>query len=315
MVVSSLFDGYGPNNPLIISGAGLCKTFALEQIEPLAAAADKVVVGSITLDGRAGNDGVCEYFDDPLYSLNSWGMPNPGSEDGTARQSSEGPIGLWRARYGDLRREGKLIVSLAEFSPLNYSSLFYRLYSWGNGVELNFGCPNVRDDGTQHKIVSFDPPGMARVLDLIVAAKRDEGARVFTGVKLSPYSDPGQLKEVAAIIAESKTVDYVAVTNIFPNGRAYTPNHKPALRTTQAGAVGGIGGEAMKPISLSNAAQFRDALPETIAVIRVGGISSGEDVWQSYDVGCAGVQVVTAVARHGTPIFTQIRQEYADIVG
>jgi dihydroorotate dehydrogenase len=305
------FEGYGPDNPLIMSAAGLCKSFRLDHIEPLAAAADCVVVGSITLDRRDGNDGRCEYLEDPLYSVNAWGMPNPGS-DGWPRLA----LGSQESdRYLALKRQGTLMVSLAEFTPLGYSALFERLRHWGSGVELNFGCPNVRDQGRLKQLVSFDPPVMARVLDLIEAAKRADGPRTFTGVKLSPYSDPYLLADVAAVVAESQTVDYVAVTNTFAGGRAYTRERKRALWTTQTGVVGGIGGEALKPISLANAAMFRELLPSRVAVVRVGGVSSGEDVWQSYDVGCTGVQVATAVMRHGPRVLDRMRQEYADIVG
>ena len=309
-MTASIFDGFGRDNPLLMSAAGLCKTFDLNVIEPLAAAADFVVVGSITLEERGGNEGVCEYFDNPLYSVNAWGMPNPGA------RGQPGYL-LWDIPKAEACMK-KVIISLAEFSPSGYYTLFSKTWSWGAAaIELNFGCPNVRDDGTQHKIVSFDPATMYAILDLIGGF----GPVCPIGVKLSPYSDPGLLKEVAGVIASAMRsqsvhmVDYVAVTNTFPNGRAYTAARKPALATKQASANGGIGGEAMKPISLSNAAQFREALPVEIGVIRVGGISTGDDVWQSYDIGARGVQVATAVAKQGPGLFTAMRQQYADIVG
>lgn len=308
--MTDIFAGYSPENPLIMSAAGLCKTFDLNAIDQLAAAADKVVVGSITLDKRAGNEGICEYFDNELYSVNAWGMPNPGRHV---------PIYSPGTLEGDqhARLRDQIIVSLAEFSPDGYYELFRALWQWGIAVELNFGCPNIRDDGTQHKIVSFDPSALADNLGLL----RTLEFPVSVGVKLSPYSDPGMLNEVASVITEAwhyrmgYFVRYVALTNTFANGRAYTKLHKPALNTKQGGVLGGIGGEALKPISLANAAQFREVLPDEIAVIRVGGVSTGEDVWQSYDVGCAGVQIATAVAVKGVDVFTAIRQEYADIVG
>jgi len=300
-----LFAAFGPQNPLIMSAAGLCKVPDLDQISPLAAAADMVVIGSVTTEPRPGNSGASlEYFGNPLYSVNSWGMPNPGL-DAMPETPNEG--------LQELITGHKLVLSLAEFSISGYLGLFQRLQSWCGAIELNFGCPNIRDDGAQHKIVSFDPHTLQTILSLIWSG--EEGAEpAYVGVKLSPYSDPGLLAEVAAVIAGSGNVNYVATTNTFPNGRAYTPGHKPALSTDQAGALGGIGGEAMKPISLANAAQFRSLLPDDIHVIRVGGISTGEDLWQSYDVGCQGVQVFTAIAQHGPQILTTIRQQYADIV-
>jgi dihydroorotate dehydrogenase (fumarate) len=310
MGTSPVFDGFGPDNPLVMSAAGLFKNFSAEGAETLFNRAGKVLVGSITPGPkRPGNEGTCECFDNPLYGLNAWGMPNPGSDDAPVY-----PPGT----AGRLLKE-KMIFSLAAFSPAGYRDLFVRAWDWGWGVELNFGCPNVRDDGSQHKIFSFDPEVLAETLRLIDGTSY---SAIPIGVKLSPYSDPGLLKEVAAVIAgfgsdesQQPLVNYVAVTNTFPNGLGYTSGHKPALSTKQAGAFGGISGEAMKPISLSNAAQFRAALPDDIAVVRVGGVSSGEDLWQSYDVGAIGVQMATAVARFGPVALTNVVQEYADIVG
>jgi len=264
-----------------------------------------VVVGSITTEFRPGNSGSsCEYFDNPLYSVNSWGMPNRGSKAISFTMDEQ---------LRELIAGHKLVLSLAEFTVTGYYYLFKRLQNWSGAVELNFGCPNIRDDGAQHKIVSFDPDTLLTILEML-DLREGGGEPTYLGVKLSPYSDPGMLTEVAGVITESGKVNYVATTNTFPNGRAYTPGHKPALSTNQAGAVGGIGGEATKPISLANAAQFRSLLPDDIHVIRVGGISTGEDVWQSYDVGCQGVQVATAIAQHGPQILTTIRQQYADII-
>jgi dihydroorotate dehydrogenase (fumarate) len=300
---AAIFDGFGPDNPLLMVAAGVCKGYNRETVQALAAAADKVVIGSITLDPRTEYTGVCEYFDDPLYSLNAWSMPNLGSR---------------AVPTIDEALRSKLIFSLAEFSPDGYGELVRRTAHWGCGVELNFGCPNVSEDGVQHRIISFNPSMIHMILQVV----RLIVGNVPIGIKLSPYSDPGLIREVASVITNARRrcdgrhlVSYVAVTNTFPNGRAYTPDRRPALWTEESGPFGGIGGEALKPISLSNAAQFRAALPDEIAVIRVGGISSGADVWQSYDIGCTGVQIATAIAQKGIGVFNTIRQDYADTIG
>lgn len=301
-----LFDGYGPDNPLVMSGAGLCKYARPDALKKLTDAADLTVLGSITPgDIRGGNPGDSkEYYDNPLYSVNAWGMNNDGSN-------------MVEATREDVPAElrAKLIVSLAAFSIDGYADLFTQLCGWGAGVELNFGCPNVRDDGRQEPIASFNSPYLDEILQ-VISVRVGENP-IFVGVKLSPYTDPGQLAEVAAIINAAGFVDYVAVTNTIPNCRVYTPEHKPGIRVGPDNNInlGGAGGEALKPLSLMNAEAFRDKLDDRIAVVRVGGISSGEDIWQSHDVGCAGVQMVTAVANHGTQIFTKTRQQYADIVG
>lgn len=253
-----------------MSGAGLCKYSTDESIRPYAEVADAVVVGSITLHPRSGNEGRCEYFDNPLYAANAWGMPNDGSEAVVTTKISHSNV----------------IVSVAEFSPEGLAETFRRLQDGFAAVELNFGCPN-----TGGEIFSFSPTLVSETLDLVGSV----GEGTHLGVKLSPYTDLSVLSRVARAIVDSGVVNYVA--------------------TKQTGNVGGISGEALKPLSLANARMFRGVLPRTIDVIRVGAISTGKDVWDSYHVGCTGVQVVTAIAQHGPKVLNKIRQEYADIIG
>jgi hypothetical protein len=130
-----------------------------------------------------------------------------------------------------------VIVSIADFSPLKYSALFYRTHNWGNGIELNFGCPNVRDDGAQHPIVSFDPLRMAGIMTSL-KQRRDDGPQ-FTGVKLSPYSDPGYSRKWL-LWCESSTVDrsyhqYVSEWAVYTQSTR-SQQRKPAR--TAASVVG-----------------------------------------------------------------------------
>ena len=63
---------YGPENPLVMAGAGLCKEgYATHIAELKQRGADAVVIGSITLEPRVGNTGRCEYFDNPQFGLNA----------------------------------------------------------------------------------------------------------------------------------------------------------------------------------------------------------------------------------------------------
>ncbi len=296
--------------PLLMLAAGMCKSLDMELVQRAAYGADAIVPGSITPLARTGNNGNCEdLLSDSLFGLNSWGMPNSGVESDIFEAGKEGPC---------YNGSPTAIVSVAGFCAQDYLEMFTKLAKWGDGIELNFGCPNIRDDGKQHKIASFDPQYLFEVLDLLFRETVGLNTKVL-GVKLSPYSDPGLLKEVASILGYfrypdgNSFLDYVASCNAFPNGLGFDQNGKPRISTVEAGDQGGVSGEALKPISLGNAAQLRRVLPEEIAVLRVGGVSTGRDVWESYQVGCAGVQIATAYAKEGPQVFTRIRKELVDI--
>lgn len=221
-----------------MSGAGLCKYPTDESIRPYAEVADAVVVGSITLHPRRGNEGRCEYFDNPLYAANAWGMPNDGSDAVVATKISHSNV----------------IVSVAEFSPEGFAETFRRLQDSFAAVELNFGCPN-----TGGEIFSFSPTLVSETLDLV--GRVSEGTHL--GVKLSPYTDLSVLSRVARAIVDSGVVNYVATTNTIPGGIGFHDNGTPYIATKQTGNVGGISGEALKPLSLANARMFRGVLPKT----------------------------------------------------
>ncbi len=290
--------------PLIMNAAGMCKTLEVEPVVEISRPFDAVVVGSITPLQRPRNTGACEELENSLYGLNSWGMPNGGVESAQYVDGLHGPL-------VDLATP--IIVSVAGFSSEDYLYLVSKLVCWGSGIEINLGCPNIRDDGSQHKIASFDPVYMAEILAQIGQLSNIHSLTTI-GVKLSPYSDPGMLKEIAAVIAESGLVDYVATCNTFPNGIGFDNWGRSRIQTDQAGWLGGISGTALNPISLSNAYQFRQQLPENIAVIRVGGISSARDVWESYHIGCAGVQIGTAFAQKGPQLINTIREDLASLL-
>ena len=286
-----------------MNAAGMCKTLEPQSIADISRPFDAVVVGSITPLQRSGNTGACEELESSLYGLNSWGMPNAGVRSAQYVDGLHGPLA---------NSLTPVIVSVAGFSVEDYYLLVRKLACWGAGIELNLGCPNVRDGGSQHKIASFDPIYMANILDKIKLLHAVKDLTTI-GVKLSPYSDPGLLKEIAAVITESGLVHYVATCNTFPNGIGFDSQGRSRIQTDQAGWFGGISGTALNPISLSNAYQFRQQLPETIAVVRVGGISSARDVWESYHIGCAGVQIGTAYAQKGPQLINTIREDLASL--
>jgi len=291
---------HGPGNPFIGSGAGLNKELDPYKIGVYLGYADGVVAGSITPKARDNNGGRCEAYTS-LFGLNSWGMPNVGM-DGVPDPSIDD---TWETI------QQRIILSIAGEKPMEYDLLFRQLAGYFGAIELNFGCPNVRNEGVQPRIVSFDPETMAQILDLIGVFE----ASTPVWIKLSPYSDPGMLAEIAALINEAKRdrtghiVDVVVTGNSFPNGRGYLDG-EAMIETDKAGLYGGVTGEVLKPISLGNAAKFRELLDPSISVVRCGGISSGMDIWESSQVGCDGVQVVTHIQRHNPMALGELRKQY-----
>lgn len=70
---------------------------------------------------------------------------------------------------------------------------------------------------------------------------------------------------------------------------------------TAQGGFAGLSGLAMKPIALGQVRQFRQHLDERIAVIGVGGITTGDDIVDFLEAGAVGVEITSLAHWAGDP--------------
>lgn len=240
-----------------------------------------VLVGSITLDPRVGNEEP-RWFAGDGFALNSFGMPNGG-------------LKFYQKALPDMistvhTANKKFALSVAGFNAQEYVELA-RLANTTkvDFLELNFGCPNVQLNGKQKPIVSFDPKSMGSMIKAVQAV-----TKIPLFIKVSPYSNPSDLKAIAEVLIKAK-IAAVVTTNTFPNG--YWPNSRGD--SVLAVGLGGVSGAALLPISLGQVQQFRQILPAKIAVIGVGGIENKVDAKKYFQAGATMVQVATLIVRDG----------------
>lgn len=279
----------------IMNGAGTCKTLdGPEGVKRLVKSnISAVMVGSFTLEKRTGNSGNVYDGRKGLFSLNSMGLPNPGEY-------------YYREHIPEMvkaaHKNGKsLFTSVAGFTPEQYAELsFLSLEGGADLVELNLSCPNVWQDGQQKHIACFDPPLVEEILRCV---EERVGQKAKISVKLSPFSNPSNLQEVAQVIGRSKLVKAVVSMNTFPNAFAYNESGKPLI--TPGGGLSGLAGPAIKPIGLGQIKQLRAFLPDRIDLIGVGGIVTAEDILDYLRAGAKAVQVATIFLDRGVEIFTE----------
>lgn len=295
----------------IINAAGTCKT--VEEVAALArGAVAAVVVGSVTREARAGNAGNV-YWAGTDFSLNALGLPNRG----LAYYVDHLPAMVELAHAS-----GKpLAVSVAGFSAAEYAEMAAAAAVAGADlVELNLACPNVWDGGSQKRIACFDLrqtdaicAGVERALaDL--AAGGGVTAPPF-GVKISPFSDPVALAELAAIIArraaEPGGPRFVTAVNTFPNALVMDSSHRPVVNM----GLAGLSGAALRPVGLGQVRQLRGLLPDNVEIIGVGGIGSGRDVVDYLAAGASAVALATAFWNRGEDpgVFGDILSDWVDL--
>ena len=278
-------------HPVMIA-PGMVKTLA-DLEAAVNSSASAIVIGSLTgcLDERQGNLEPRSHYEPKRgYMVNAMGLPEPGLQYYWDHESEF-------LRLLDLARARgkKIILSIALLGDFNESlrHLLHLATTWDvHAVELNLGCPNVWGSGEQKSIPSFDIEGMERQIALVVSLW--EGR---VGLKVSPYSNPEELKSVAQMIADYtwnprlglRDRIYIVTANTFPNA-IVMQGGKPYLSTI----LGGFSGPAYLPIALGQVYQWVEALKlfdSPIPVVGVGGISSGQDVADFLTCGATAVQV------------------------
>ncbi len=271
---------------------GMVKTLA-DLEAAVNSSASAIVIGSLTgsLDGRVGNPEPRSHYDNERgYMVNAMGLPEPGLQYYWDHESEFLQL-LELARA----RSKKIILSIAPLGDFDESlrHLIELAVEWEvDAVELNLGCPNVWGDGTQKTIASFDRNGMIRQIASALSLWP-----FWFGLKMSPYSNPEELKAAAKMIADYTRNPmlgyrhrlYIVTANTFPNA-IVMQGGKPYLSTV----LGGFSGPAYLPIALGQVYQWVEALKSfdsPIPVVGVGGISSGQDVADFLACGATAVQV------------------------
>lgn len=264
------------DTPVMNAACSVAKT--MDDIAAMSATeAGAVLIGSITREPREINPGPNLQIEE-YYTLNSFGMPNRGMDYYQKILPSMVDV-IHKAKK-------KAVLNIAGFQVSDYEKLA-ELSRLVDLLELNLGCPNVKDKGSHQEIISFNP----ELIDQIIKAVQ-KVARTPLMVKVSPYSNPGQLEQVALILRQNK-VAAVVTSNTFPNG-VFTG-------TTIKGAAGhaGISGKALMPIAIGQVSQFRRLLPRSIAVIGVGGVETKQDTRAYFEAGADMVQAATLIVRDG----------------
>lgn len=267
----------------LMNAAGTCKT--LEDVRQFAASSlAAIMLGSISVKPRVPNPmGGYWKHPDGWSSHNVFGLPNPGLE-------------RYAKLLPDMKRiceaaDKPFVVSVVGFSPEEYGELVHVVSKHADLVEVNLSCPNVWQGGRQEEIACFNTEAIESIWRQVRKHTSDTAA---VGVKLSPFSNPAQLAETAALLGKLD-VRFVTTSNTFPNGVALDDSGSPVIGTEYAG----LGGPALKPIALGQVKQLRKALPKKVDVVGVGGILSAADMRDYLAVGASAVQAASAFYNGG----------------
>ncbi|EQA3593522.1 dihydroorotate oxidase [Enterococcus hirae] len=292
MTLETTFFNHTFANPFMNASGVHCMT-TTELVELEQSNAGAFITKSCTLNERAGNPEP-RYFDVPLGSINSMGLPNRGFD-----------YYLDYALNYEKQQTQPLFFSIAGMSAAeNLEMLTMIEKSDFQGItELNLSCPNVPGKPQ----LAYDFEATEDLLQQVFAR--------FTkplGIKLPPYFDLAHFDQMAEILNQFP-LTYVNSINSIGNG-LYIDTQKEAVVIKPKEGFGGLGGEYVKPTALANVRAFYARLKPEIKIIGTGGIRNGQDAFEHLLCGATMLQIGTELHKEGPKIFDRITKELEQIM-
>ena len=228
-----------------------------------------VVVKSLSAEPWDGNPPPRVHETD-AGMINSVGLQNPGVETWLAEELP--PL---------LATGARVVASIWGFTVEAYEKAATALAGAPAevvAVEVNLSCPNVE---SRRSMFAHSPAGTREVMEATAASGRPRWA------KLSPnVTDLVEIAEAAV----AGGADALTLINTVM-GMAIDP----VTRTFRLGAGGGgLSGPAIRPVAVRAVHECRQALPDHVGIVGVGGIAKGEHAAELLVAGADAVQVGTA---------------------
>ncbi|HDT7476169.1 TPA: dihydroorotate oxidase [Enterococcus faecium] len=295
MSLETTFANHIFANPLMNASGVHCMT--TQELDELAhSEAGAFITKSCTINERKGNPEP-RYFDVPLGSINSMGLPNLGFS-----YYLEYALAYEKVQEN---QNQPLFFSIAGMSVQENLEMLEKIEKSGfNGItELNLSCPNVPGKPQ----LAYDFEATYKTLKEVFS--------IFSkplGIKLPPYFDFAHFDQMADILNQFP-LTYVNAINSVGNG-LYIDTEQEAVVIKPKEGFGGIGGEYIKPTALANVRAFYTRLKPEIQIIGTGGIRTGQDAFEHLLCGASMLQIGTELHKEGTEIFSRIIKELTQIM-
>ncbi|HHA4383542.1 TPA: dihydroorotate oxidase [Enterococcus faecium] len=295
MSLETTFANHIFANPLMNASGVHCMT--TQELDELAhSEAGAFITKSCTINERKGNPEP-RYFDVPLGSINSMGLPNLGFS-----YYLEYALAYEKVQEN---QNQPLFFSIAGMSVQENLEMLEKIEKSGfNGItELNLSCPNVPGKPQ----LAYDFEATYETLKEVFS--------IFSkplGIKLPPYFDFAHFDQMADILNQFP-LTYVNAINSVGNG-LYIDTEQEAVVIKPKEGFGGIGGEYIKPTALANVRAFYTRLKPGIQIIGTGGIRTGQDAFEHLLCGASMLQIGTELHKEGPEIFSRIIKELTQIM-
>ena len=175
----------------------------------------------------------------------------------------------------------------------DYVQCFARLAPLADYVTVNVSSPNTPGlRGLQNK------EELSGLLAALIHARAGGCYPIL--LKIAPDLDAQALDDIADVVIQAR-IEGVIVSN--------TTIARPPLKGSHAQEIGGLSGKPLFQPSTEILRQMRARLPKDIALIGVGGVSSGRDAYEKILAGASLVQLYTALVYQGPGLVGRIKRD------
>jgi dihydroorotate dehydrogenase len=185
----------------------------------------------------------------------------------------------------------------------DYLHCLEKVYPYADYVTANISSPNTKN---LRELQSEDL--LDRLLGRLSRRRAElaeqHGRCIPLAIKVAPDLEDEAIPVIADVVTRHR-MDAVIATNT-------TISREGVEGLKHADEAGGLSGAPLKRRADQVLAALRKALPEEIALIGVGGITSGQDAVDKLDLGASLVQFYTGMVYRGPELVTECLQAIAD---
>jgi dihydroorotate dehydrogenase len=250
-----------------------------------------VECGTVTPKPQAGNPRPRLFrLTEDRAVINRMGFNNKGLEAYAARLARRGP-GVVGANIGANKD--------TEDKAADYVACLRRLWGLASYFTINISSPNTPGlRALQTKAALEDLLG--RLAEARDALPADRAVPMF--LKVAPDLESGEVETIVETVAANRLAG-IMVSN--------TTISRPALTSALASEAGGLSGAPLTGLSTAVLRQFAQASAGRVALVGVGGVSSGADAYAKIRAGACAVQLYSALVYEGPGLVTRIKRDLA----
>ena len=253
-----------------------------------------VEVGTVTPINQYGNPKPRIFrLEEDMALINRLGFNNSGSEKVKSRIISNSPKGLFGINIGPNKDTNNRLE--------DYLIGFRTFYNLADYLTINISSPNTENLRSFH-----NEEELSELLSLIEKEKKILKTSVPIAVKISPDIEDKNINIISDLLLKY-SVEAVIISNT-------TDKNRENLFNINKLEKGGLSGKPLENRSNELINKFYKILKNKIKIIGVGGVDSGQSVYQKIINGASLVQLYTGMIYQGPKIASKISEELINIL-